>query len=182
MVTLLLMSQKLIMPLSTEFDDSPVAAEQLLPRCVLASNPGPWVLSGSGVFSWSVFRFYKASLFRQAPVDKGGVFALQLEYLRRVTAQQIADTSVQEMQRLEFGDEKRLQAWAQRLVEILPDVSLGDRLVGVFFPGSKVEFFSADKMLGAVEDSVFAEAFAAIWLDPRTKGQALRKALLGLAS
>lgn len=183
------MSQTLIMPVTNRFDDASTSqAMQQLPEHVLASadamglvQPGhPWTLSGSGVFSWSVFRLYRASLFVQGSYDSGYPYALQLSYLRRVTAQQIADTSVDQMQRLGFGSPEQLKAWHQQLLGLLPDVALGDRLIGLFVPGREVVFFDANRRLGSVEDAVFTEGFAAIWLDPRTQGQALRLALLGI--
>ena len=188
------MSQALIMPVSTRFDDPSTrqAAQQLpehvliagadIANCAAAAAQGhAWKLSGSGVFSWSVFRLYRASLFVQGSIDSGLPYALELSYLRRVSAQQIADTSVQQMQRLGFGQSEQLQAWREQLLGLLPNVALGDRLIGLFVPGREVVFFDATRRLGVISDPVFAEGFAAIWLDPRTEGQALRQSLLGLA-
>ena len=182
------MSQTLIMPVTTRFDD-PLGNPALhrLPEHVLSSATGrqsgnpPWTLSGSGVFSWSVFRLYTASLFVQGAVDSGHPYALMLSYLRRVAAVQIADVSVQQMQRLGFGTPEQLSTWRAQLLGFLPDVVLGDRLVGLFVPGHRVEFFDANGKIGSIDDPVFVDGFAAIWLDPRTEGQGLRRALLGLA-
>src|SRR5690554_5444824 len=122
-----------IMPVSTSFDDQSAAGKgvldsresdqkgaaaaqsgeqtpsqaQQLPRHVQAFEPGTWTLSGCGVFSWSVFRLYRASLFVQGTVDSGRPYALLLSYLRKVTAQQIADTSVQQFERLGFGSSEQ---------------------------------------------------------------------------
>ena len=193
-VILLPMSQSLIMPVTTRFDDPStnqasqqlpdhvrVAAADIANLAATAAQGNTWTLSGSGIFSWSVFRLYKASLFVQGSIDSGLPYALELSYLRRVTAQQIADASVQQMQRLGFGQSEQLQAWHEQLLGLLPDVALGDRLIGLFVPGREVVFFDATTRLGLIDDPVFTEGFAAIWLDPRTEGQALRRALLGLA-
>lgn len=193
------------MPVSSSFDDHSAAGKGILdsrepgqkqgavassrdqtvsqahlPRHVQSFEQGHWTFSGCGVFSWSVFRLYRASLFVQGSVDSGRPFALQLSYLRKVTAQQIADTSVQEFRRLELGSAEQQQQWGRVLLSLLPDVAMGDHLIGLFYPNQKVEFFDGSRHLGTVDDPAFAQAFAAIWLDPRTKGQALRKALLGL--
>lgn len=177
------------MPVSSSFDDPSARTEgaikaatqpgDALPPSVLTVDSGPWILSGSGVFSWSVFRLYRASLFVQDSLDSGKPFALMLSYLRRVTALQIADTSSGEFARLGFGCEQDRARWHAQMIGLLPDVGLGDTLVGLFVPEQRVTFFDAGHCLGSMEDPLFVKAFASIWLDPRTQGPALRKALLG---
>ena len=63
-------------------------------------------------------------------------------------------------------------------MRIVPDVGLNNRLIGCFIPGQTVKFYSESALLGEVSDPHFAEAFAAIWLDPETRSPALRLALL----
>lgn len=156
------------------------AMQSQLPAHIQAFEPGDWTLSGCGVFSWSVFRLYRACLYVRGSLESGQPYALVLSYLRKVTAQQIADTSVQQFERLGFGTPEQRTQWGSVLLQLLPDVTLGDQLTGLFYPDQKVVFFDGTRRLGVVEDAEFARAFAAIWLDPRTQGQALRKALLGL--
>ena len=74
----------------------------------------------------------------------------------------------------------QLASWRGALEAIVPDVGLGDRLLGWFVPGEGVHFFSADAELGAILETAFASAFGAIWLDPKTQRPALRLELLGL--
>jgi hypothetical protein len=62
---------------------------------------------------------------------------------------------------------------------MIPDVCLGDRLLGWFMPGNQVEFFSASEVLGFIQDSDFVRMFSGIWLDERTRSPQLRQALLG---
>ena len=150
-----------------------------LPECVTQSFPLNWTLTGSGVFSWSVFRFYRASLFQTGPLDGSHPYALDLLYMRNLSAQQIVQTSVDEMLRLRPEYEADASAWGEALNAFIPDVGLGDRLVGVFEPGSGVAFFSGHKLLGQIKSVAFADAFAAIWLDEKTQSPSLRSALLG---
>ena len=150
-----------------------------LPECVTQMFPLSWSLTGSGVFSWSVFRFYRASLFQSGPMDGHHPYALDLLYMRNLSAQQIVQTSVEEMIRLRPSCQDESQAWGETLNEFIPDVGLGDRLVGVFEPGQGVSFFSGHQRLGQVKSDAFADAFGAIWLDEQTKSPSLRVALLG---
>ena len=182
------------MPLSPTFDDGPALKRlsDALPEPVMARCPGSWTVQGSGLFCWSVFRVYEATLFVQAPIkpqaldrqlanDFDGLppFALLLSYLRNVTATQIASTSVNEMIRLHDVDPILAAQWGEQLSAVLPDVHLGDRLIGLFEPGHGVSFFANEAFVGRVAHAQFAAAFAAIWLDSRTKAPALRNALLG---
>jgi hypothetical protein len=104
---------------------------------------------------------------------------LDLSYLRKLSSQQIKTISVQEMQRLAPSKAEQAVIWGQELESIVPDVGLGDRLVGWFKPGEGVHFFSQTHALGSILNADFVHAFAAIWLDPRTQRPALRLALLG---
>jgi len=152
----------------------------MLPDSFTRSCPEVWQLCGEGVFSWSVFRFYKARLFTlTGRFDPRAPFLLDLNYLRKLPGQQIVSTSIDEMARLSAVDLPRQKQWSDILMRIIPDVSLGDRLLGWFIPGVRVTFYSATEQLGQIEDAEFVEAFSAIWLDERTRSPSLREALLG---
>lgn len=167
------------MPVTALFDDASQIAP--LPLALRERYEGDWHLCGQGLFTWSVFRVYRAALHAQAErFDPQGRFALDLNYLRNVSAEQIAQTSVQEMQRLAGVDSQTAQIWGEQLQNILPDVGLGDRLIGVFDPGVGVRFYGGQSELGCIADVGFLRAFAAVWLDPDTRAPALRAKLLGL--
>lgn len=173
------------MPVSTPFDDAKATNQvkegliQALPDALMAQFPGSWQIQGQGIFTWSVFRVYRMAMHVMGGYDPGKLFALDLNYLRKVTAIQIADASVQEMRRLCETEEADLTRWGDRLRQILPDVSLGDRLIGIFEPDKGVWFYNAHALLGCVEEPAFGPAFAAIWLDPATRAPKLRAQLLG---
>jgi len=170
------------MPASATFDDvSSLFHSQDLPPQVLAHTGGDWKLCGQGVFSWSVFKFYRIRLFSSTGhFDVTQPHLLDLSYLRKLTSQQIITISLQEMQRLAAPSAGQLASWRTALEAIVPDVGLGDRLLGWFVPSEGVHFFSAHAELGAILETAFASAFGAIWLDPKTQRPALRQELLGL--
>lgn len=152
----------------------------MLPNVFTHSSQDNWRLCGEGVFSWSVFRFYKARLLTQTGTfDPRSQFLLDLDYLRKLPGQQIVSTSIEEIARLTDVDAQRRDQWSASLLQIIPDVSLGDRLLGWFVPGVGVTFYSATQQLGQINDPEFVRAFSAIWLDERTRSPNLRKALLG---
>ena len=170
------------MPASKRFDDVSPSAQALagLSEVVRQALPGGWQLNGEAVFSWSVFRLYRARLYTLGVFAPTAPYALDFAYLRNLPATQIVSTSVEEIQSLRAPGPQTLSRWAEALAAILPDVGLGDHLTGLFIPGEGVRFFSAVTELGEIADPDFAEAFGAIWLDPATRSPAVRAALLGL--
>lgn len=161
-----------------------------LPAALLAQSAAAWKLVGQGLFTWSVFRLYHAYLYVPAPssgasgpaaFDADGEFALMLRYLRNIPGEQIVTTSTDEIARLTDTPADELAAWGQAMRECFPDVSSGDRLTGWFRPGLGVRFFSGDASAGDIDSPAFARAFAAIWLDPRTRSPSLRAKLLNLS-
>lgn len=167
------------MPVTTAFDDASKIAP--LPVALTERFAGDWHLHGQGLFTWSVFRVYRAALHAIGEgFSADRVYALDLNYLRNVTAEQIAQTSVEEMQRIAGVDADTAERWGELLLGILPDVRLGDRLIGVFEPGVGVAFFNRDGALGEINDPAFVSAFAAVWLDEQTRAPGLRAKLLGL--
>ncbi len=173
------------MPLSLKVDDinSRPHAADTLPEAFNLRCQDAWQLCGEGIFSWSVFRFYRARLLTQTGVfNPAKPFLLDLHYLRTLMGQQIVSTSMDEMARLNVLTQEQRDSWTQALAEIMPDVCLGDRLLGWFIPDSHVEFYSATHALGHIKDPEFVRMFSAIWLDDRTRSPALRQALLGQKS
>jgi len=181
------------MPVSGLFDDAHYAhaSPEALPQALRQRCPGDWAVQGRGLFTWSVFRVYEASLLVQQPLSVNAIetdfstlspFALDLNYLRNVSAAQIAQTSVAEMIRIGDVDPIRAVEWGEQLGAVLPDVSLGDRLIGLFEPNHSVTFFSNDQYLGVVIEPAFVAAFASVWLGAKTKAPTLRAALLNLSA
>ena len=83
------------------------------------------------------------------------------------------------MRRLGVWDEDKLARWEKALTRVFPDVKRGERIVGVHLPGKGAIFYHQGQPTGTIDDPEFADAFFAIWLDPRTREPSLRKALLG---
>ena len=170
------------MPLTVKTDDPfcQATSDNGLPEAFSQHCDALWQLCGEGIFSWSVFRFYRARLLTQTGAfDSAQPFLLDLQYLRALTGQQIVSTSIDEIARLFELSETHRSAWSEALYGMIPNVALGDRLLGWFVPGSGVQFFSATQPLGHIQDPEFVRMFSAIWLDERTRSPQLRLALLG---
>lgn len=139
-------------------------------------------LAGTGRLTWFGFHVYDADLYVQGGLDPrqptARPFVLELRYARRFKGAAIADASRDEMQRLGLGSVAQRAAWHSTMTRLFPDVEEGERLAGVNLPSRGARFYFNGRLIGAVDDPLFARAFFAIWLDERTREPQLREALL----
>lgn len=157
-----------------------------VPPPIAQALPEPRI-AGEGDLRWFGLRVYTAQLWVGRPglrIDRlaAAPFALELRYATSLKGSAIAERSVQEIERMGYGDPARRTRWGDAMKRLFPDVARGDRLTGVHEPGRGARFFHNDRPLGAIEDVDFANAFFAIWLDERTVAPSLREALLKQAA
>jgi len=135
---------------------------------------------GQGTFRWLGLHVYDAALWApDGKLDVSRPFALVVRYARAIDGASIAERSIEEIERLGLGDRTQHDAWGARLRSLMPDVADGDQVTGVHRPGKGARFYLNGRLLGEIDDPVFARAFFAIWLDARTSAPALRAALIG---
>jgi hypothetical protein len=150
-----------------------------LPPLVVAQS-GELRQLGAGTMRWFGLHVYDAALWvREASWDSADTFALDIVYARDIAGKALAENSISEMKRVGFNDEAQHARWLPSMVRTFPDVGRGDRLVGLNLKGGGAAFFNQDRLLGTIDDPVFARAFFAIWLDPGTREPQLRNRLLG---
>ncbi len=164
-----------------------------LPPAALEGAPGLQP-RGQGSFRWFGLHIYDAALWLPASpavspappaaapgFDISQPLVLRLRYARTLKGSDIAQRSIEEIERLGLGDAARRAGWLETMRKLFPDVSRGTTLTGVHLPGRGARFFLDQRLLGEVPDEAFSRAFFAIWLDARTSAPALREALLGKA-
>ncbi len=156
-----------------------------LPDAVRA-EVAPMQLLGSGRMTWFGLHVYDAALWSPANASASGLppnldapFALALRYSRDFQGERIAERSLVEIERLDFGTTAERQRWLAAMRELFPDVRAGETLTGLYRPGVGAEFYHQDRRLGRIDDAAFARAFFSIWLDPRTRAPRLREQLIG---
>ena len=120
---------------------------------------------------WAPAGFRGAQYFEHA-------FALELRYLRKLSAASLVDSSLQEMQRMGQLDAGKLAQWTSAMQSAFVDVQPGDRITGVHTPGVGARFYFNGNLRATVDDAAFARAFFGIWLSPATSEPRLRSALL----
>ena len=106
------------------------------------------------------------------------LFALELQYLRRLEGAAIASRSIDEMRRVGSFTESQAQNWSMAMREFFPNVNAGERITGVNLPGVGAEFWVNGQRVGVVKDPAFARLFFGIWLDERTSEPKMRAQLL----
>jgi Chalcone isomerase-like len=137
---------------------------------------------GGGRLTWFGLHLYDAQLFVPRAFDAANPaaqpFALELTYARSLDGRAIAEHSRDEIARLKLGSDSQHARWLADMLAIFPDVKPGQRLAGIYRPGSGSRFYLDGRFLGEISDPEFGRAFFAIWLDPRTSAPQLRASLL----
>ncbi len=107
---------------------------------------------------------------------------LELEYLRELKGEQIAERSLKEMQRGKSISPEQAERWLNAMKRFFPDVKAGDRIAGELLPGQGARFWHNLRPTGQLNDADFARSFFGIWLSPSTSEPDMRQALLGVST
>jgi hypothetical protein len=150
-----------------------------LPRSVTELAPNLQVQGGGQLtfFGIAVYDGWYWSSSRGWPAS--GPYALDLVYHRDLDGGKIAQRSVDEITRLGYGTPEQRARWGTLMARIFPDVRRGDRITGVHTDTGVVRYFYNGQAIGAIEEPGFAQAFFAIWLDPKSSRADFRQKLLG---
>jgi Chalcone isomerase-like len=143
-------------------------------------------LQGESRFRWFGLHIYDVRLWTAARLEADALperpFVLELVYARSLAGADIAERSLEEMRHLGAIDAALARAWQDAMRAAFPDVREGDRLSGWHRPGQGAAFFHNARPTGEITDPRFAALFFGIWLSPRSREPALRRALIGSAS
>lgn len=139
-------------------------------------------LLGSADFRWFGMSIYSAKLWSEsAPFTPDAKFALVLTYHLPLSRERFVNISLKEMRRI-FATQlspTQLRRFEQHMQTAFIDVASGEQLIGVNLPGQGCRFYSQHKLLAQIDDVEFAQAFFAIWFDPRTKDPEFARQLRG---
>jgi hypothetical protein len=173
-----------LLTLTSGLFSSKLAAQEL-PAEVLQALPVA-TLSGRTrlkIWGFDIYdaRLWVASEFSAISWGKHPL-ALELAYLRDFKGADIAKRSVDEMRRVASFSEEQASKWQAHMAALFPDVKRGDKLTGLYRPGSPLRFAFNGKLLGELPDPAMAEPFMAIWLSPKTSEPKMRRELLEKAA
>ncbi|MGR5110510.1 chalcone isomerase family protein [Vibrio jasicida] len=148
-----------------------------------------WQTVGEAQLTWFVFDVYKSTL--KAPDGQYLVsndvsphpFALEINYQRDISKQQLLDVTDEQWQKLGFTRAYR-QAWISKFGTMFPNIKKGDELTYLTDgkTGRLIYRQAGSKpyqIVGYVKDERLNDAFLSIWLSPKTEFPKLRKQLIG---
>jgi hypothetical protein len=154
-----------------------------------ASSWQHWQTVGEAQLTWFIFDIYKSRL--KTPDGQYTVssdvsphpFALEINYQRDISKQQLLDVTDEQWQKLGFTQPYR-QQWISELNTMLPNIKKGDELT-YLTDGKTGQLIYRQagrepyQTVGYVKDERLNDAFLSIWLSPQTEFPKLRKQLIG---
>lgn len=161
-----------------------ITAAHAQPADISATVSGARNIGGARLSVWG-FQVYDARLWTEPSFTAESYlqrsFALEINYLRNVSGESIADSSLKEMRGIGSMTQAQADKWLTDMRKLFPDVKKGDRLVGIYKPGMGALFTFNGQPAGELRDTEFASLFFGIWLSPKTSKPQMRLQLLGQA-
>nr|WP_017005549.1 hypothetical protein [Enterovibrio norvegicus] len=144
-----------------------------------------WKPVGSASLSWGFWKIYDSELRTPAGVYNPGSplpLALVITYDRDIDADDLLDATVEQWEHLGFSADT-IASWDPQMKNAWPNVKEGDRLIYVLESSGGAFFYQPKqgqpKPYATLKDIPLAQAFADIWLSPKTAYPSLRLALIG---
>jgi len=131
---------------------------------------------GQGRMTYWGFTLYDAKLYTSKD-PKGGI-ALDIQYLRKFEAKDLAKQTLEELKKLGISETQRAE-WADPLNRAFKTVQVGDSITAIKKPQGSTQFFYNGQFVSEISGESFSQAFFGIWLHPKTSAPQLRKVLLG---
>ncbi|MBT4879897.1 MAG: hypothetical protein HON43_02865 [Alphaproteobacteria bacterium] len=106
-------------------------------------------------------------------------FALRIKYNMSFTADEIADTSIDEIKNYYKMSRTEERQYRKILKAAYHNVTEGDSLTAVYTPNNSIRFYHNDRLTKTCTDMEFARKYVDIWLHPQARYTSLREDLLG---
>tara|TARA_R110002096_G_scaffold13392_4_gene47572 strand:- start:328 stop:834 length:507 start_codon:yes stop_codon:yes gene_type:complete len=137
---------------------------------------------GSAKVSFLFWRVFEANLWSDADeFSWQRPLALSLVYRRDFSAQELTDSSIQEMDRLTDWSRQDLATFRTDLAPCMANVGDGDRITAVGRSEDSVEIYLNGQQRCSLEQPGLRRAFFSIWLSQNSKFPEQSRQLLGFA-
>ena len=149
-----------------------------LPVCGEINHQEAHVLIGEAKLKFFIWPVYEARLFsnkKDLTYPDSLPFTLELTYKRAISRQNLLDETLRQWEVMNIIPDG---TWLQFLHETLPDVSKNDVISMNVNSDWKSTLYFNGEIIGALEESNFSKAFAAIWLSEQSNRPKLRNDLL----
>lgn len=135
---------------------------------------------GKAHLSWFGFSVYDIALWSAKPEwSYDTAFALQVRYARTFSAEQLIDSTMDEISKVAQVSEEEAPAYHAALKGLMPGVQEGDTITALYLPRKGLVMFHNGVETGRSKDMAFARRFTDIWLSPDTSHPDIRNALIG---
>ncbi len=133
-------------------------------------------------FRWFGFSVYDATLFSPTGrYDARSPYVLELTYRRALGGAAVAQTTLNEMQRLGFNNPEQGAKWQLLLTDWFSGIEQGTKLAAMHNANGSTTFIRNGKqVLGTITDPTFSRYFFGIWLDEKSRAPKLRNQLIGM--
>ena len=156
------------------------AAGDLRASTVIPGLEDPSVV-GSATLSFLGFTIYRGRLFTENGRDftPGDPVALEIVYNRNFTAEQMRDTTRDELARVEPGRDGQ-DVILERLAECFRDVSRGDQFLAASEGPDRLRLWLNGTLTCDVQGDGIGERFLSIWLSDNSRFPRLSRQLRGV--
>lgn len=139
----------------------------------------PLVQIGEATFSFLWMDVYTSKLLSSEKAYREDAF-LRLEntYHMNFSAQELLESTREELQRVSDVDEATLDTWMQQLEGVYPDVKEGE-VIAAESNQNSVKIFYKDTLRGTLNGGELSRAFMGIWLSEKSRSPTFSKELTG---
>ena len=134
---------------------------------------------GKTTLKYFLFKLYDISLWgEKEKFSYDQKLAIYIEYNMNFDKDELIETSVEEIARINNLKEENLGNYKTKLQQIFVDVKKGDTKTAIFDPKNGLKLFHNNKLKGQIKDLIFAKRFIDIWLNKNTRFKTARNKLV----
>jgi len=106
--------------------------------------------------------------------------AIKITYNKNFTKKELIESSIDEINRINnLEDDELTRLYESRFEELFVDVKKGDEKIAIYDPDFGLEIYHNNKLVGKINDVIFAKRFIDIWLSKEARFRKVRDILIG---
>lgn len=109
--------------------------------------------------------------------------AIKINYDKNFSKEELAETSIDEISRINNIDRKSIEdPYKSNFKQLFVDVKKGDEKIAIYDPNFGLTLFYNGKLVGKINDAIFAKRFIDIWLSDKARFKKVRDLLIGASN